>query len=79
MELDINYLISFFKKNTKNSSKSEIGEQDAGTGSGGSTGASMPKWEDVVGGPARGKANMLGKKGEIWTTGAKRAVANQVW
>ena len=40
---------------------------------------SVPKWADTVGGPARGKANMLGKAGEKWNTGMNRGVANQIW
>ena len=78
MNLDIDYLIKFYKNNTKSVDKQEFTEQDAGAPSGGS-GKSMPKWEDVVGGPARGKANPLGKAGEVWSTGLKRGVANQVW
>jgi hypothetical protein len=83
MELNIDTLISFFKKNTKSSEKEEFTEQEsapAGGSAGGTTGgAAMPKWEDVVGGPKRGKANMLGKKGEKWETGLTRGVANQKW
>ena len=85
MNLDIDYLISFYKKNTKKESKEEFTEQDAAapssttsTPSGGG-GKPMPKWADVVGGPARGKANPLGKSGEKWETGVRRGVANQVW
>jgi hypothetical protein len=80
MELDINYLISFFKKNTINSNKEEFTEQEtAGTASSGGGGAAMPKWADTYGGPKRGKANMLGKKGEKWSSGLNRGVANQIW
>lgn len=82
MDLDIDSLINFFEKNTKTSDKKEFSEQDAapsGGGSSGGGGASMPKWADTVGGPKRGKANMLGKAGEKWTAGLTRGVANQVW
>jgi hypothetical protein len=78
MNLDIDYLIHFFKKNTTTEPKQEFSEQDAAAPSGGG-GKAMPKWADTVGGPARGPANMLGKKGEKWDTGIKRGVANQVW
>ena len=82
MNLDVDYLIKFYKNNTKSVDKEEFTEQDATasapTGGGGS-GKSMPKWEDVVGGPVRGKANPLGKTGEKWESGVKRGVANQVW
>lgn len=64
----------------------EMKEQEtAGATGGGTTGGggggvpSVPKWADVVGGPKRGKANMLGKKGEKWSTGLNRGVANQLW
>lgn len=83
MNLDIDFLISFFKKNTKSSEKEEFREQDAASPSAGastsSSGKVPPKWADVVGGPARGPANMLGKKGEVWDTGIKRGVSNQIW
>ncbi len=81
MELNVDFIIDFFEKNTKNSVKNEFSEQDAagGTTGGGGTGAAMPKWADTVGGPKRGKANMLGKKGEKWTAGLTRGVANQIW
>lgn len=83
MDLDVDSLINFFEKNTKASDKKEFSEQDAaapaGGSSGGGGGAAVPKWADTVGGPKRGKANMLGKAGEKWTTGLNRGVANQVW
>jgi hypothetical protein len=77
MNLDTDFLIDFFKKYTKSDSKEEFTEQDdAAAPSGG--GASMPKWADIYG-LKRGKANMLGKKGEEWSTGLARNVANQIW
>lgn len=80
MNLDIDILINFFKKNTKSSSKNEFTEQDApaagGTSSGGGT--TMPVWADIVGGPARGKANQI-KDDTKWESGAKRGVSNQIW
>ena len=80
MNLDVDFLIKFYKNNTKSSSKEEFSEQEtAGAASTGGGGKAMPKWADVVGGPARGKANMLGKKGEVWNTGVKRGVSNQTW
>ena len=83
MNLDIDFLIKFYKNNTKSESKEEFTEQEtaaagASAPSGGS-GKAMPKWADTVGGPQRGKANMLGKSGEKWETGLKRGVANQTW
>jgi hypothetical protein len=90
MNLDIDFLINFFEKYTKNESdKSEIGEQEAAaapaaapsspsSSSGGSSSSSVPKWADNYG-IKRGKANMLGKAGEKWSTGLNRGLANQIW
>jgi hypothetical protein len=81
---DVDYIIALLKKlttNSEKSSKDELGEQDAASGGGGSTSNTNKRgsnWDElyVV---TRGKANMLGKKGEKWTTGIKRGPANQVW
>ena len=81
MNFDLENLITIFKKNT--TSKVEVGEQDAGGektsgGDSASAGATtVPMWKDVVGGPARGKANQLDVT--VWETGLKRGVANQKW
>jgi hypothetical protein len=83
MEFNIQNIISILNEFTPQ--KKEIGEQDAApaasapTGGGGGGGKAAPKWHEVVGGPKRGKANMLGKGGEKWETGLTRGVANQVW
>lgn len=82
MNLDVDFLIGFFKKHTPRKEKKEMDEQEATTPSAGSTGGggkAAPKWADVVGGPKRGKSNMLGKGGEKWETGLNRGVANQIW
>ena len=81
---DVDYIIALLKKlttNSEKSSKDELDEQDAASGGGGSTSNTNKRgsnWDElyVV---TRGKANMLGKKGEKWTTGIKRGPANQVW
>ena len=83
MNLDIDFLIDFFKKHSNSSDKGEFSEQEATasaapTGGGGS-GKAVPKWADVHGGPKRGKANMLGRSGEKWQTGLNRGAANQIW
>jgi hypothetical protein len=85
MNLEVDYLIHFFQKNTPNSNKEEMEEQDDATpaspppstgGGGGSS--SVPKWADSY--PLkRGKSNMLGKSGEKWNTGLTRGSANQIW
>ena len=49
MELNVDFLISFFKKNTKIENKSEFTEQDAGASAGstptGGSGKTPKKWE----------------------------------
>jgi hypothetical protein len=80
MNLNLNELISIFEK--INGKPSEFNEQDAAPAapaSGGGGGKVPPKWADTVGGPKRGKANMLGKGGEKWETGLSRGVANQIY
>jgi hypothetical protein len=77
MVLDIDFLIDFFKKHTKNEPKGEMGEQDD-TSSSSSGGGNVPKWSDSY--PiTRGKANRLGASGEKWETGITRGAANQIW
>lgn len=83
MNLDIENLIKLFEKNTTSSSKLEMGEQDAGAGAGagGGKGNNPSKWADTVGGPKRGPANSLPKKGQTWAQihgGPARGVANKL-
>lgn len=82
MNLDVDFLIQFFKKYS-DTKKGEIGEQEAGgdAGGGGGKGNNPSKWADTVGGPTRGVANSLPKKGQYWATihgGPKRGVANKL-
>ncbi len=83
MEFNIQNIISILNEFTPQ--KQEMGEQDAApaasapTGGGGGGGKAVPKWHEVVGGPKRGKANMLSKGGEKWETGLTRGVSNQIW
>lgn len=84
MDFKIENIISILDKYTPK--KEEMGEQDAAStagsapsGGGGGGGKAVPKWHEVVGGPKRGKANMLGKGGEKWETGLQRGVSNQIW
>jgi hypothetical protein len=83
MNLEVDYLIHFFQKNTPNATKEEMEEQDdaaapASAPSTGGGGSSVPKWADSY--PLkRGKANMLWKSGEKWNTGLTRGAANQIW
>jgi hypothetical protein len=80
MILDVDFLIAFFKKHTKEDNKEEMGEQDAAPAAAPSSGGggSVPKWADSY--PlTRGKANKLGVSGEKWETGLTRGAANQIW
>jgi len=78
MDLNVDYLIGFFKKNSYGGEgKEEMGEQDAPAASSPSSG-SVPKWEDTYK-TTRGKANPLTKSGEKWNTGLTRGAANQIW
>ena len=78
MRTDINYIISLMKRYTPKND-GELGEQESSPASGGGEGyPTTSKWSEVVGGPARGKANMLGKSGEKWGSGLTRGVANQL-
>jgi hypothetical protein len=78
MNLEVDYLIHFFQKNTPNSTKEEMEEQDDAAPSTGGGGGSVPKWADSYN-LKRGKANMLWKSGEKWNTGITRGAANQIW
>jgi hypothetical protein len=85
MILDVDFLIDFFKKHTKEDSKEEMGEQDVAAPaasspapSTGGGGGSVPKWADTYN-LTRGKANKLGLAGEKWETGLTRGAANQIW
>ncbi|NCU73263.1 MAG: hypothetical protein EBW92_03150 [Candidatus Fonsibacter ubiquis] len=60
---------------------SELGEQDAAGGATGGKGNNPSKWADTVGGPKRGVANSLPKKGQFWAQihgGPARGVANKL-
>ena len=81
MITDIDYLISFFNKNTYSEIKDEMGEQEADAAApagGGGGGGKVPKWADTYQ-IKRGKANMLGLAGEKHNTGLTRGAANQIW
>lgn len=83
MNLDVDFLIGFFTKNSDTTSKEEVGEQEsapapAPSSPSGGGGGNIPKWADSY--PLkRGKANPLTKSGEKWNTGLARGAANQVW
>jgi hypothetical protein len=79
IDLYINLMRSLSFTDGKNEELSEQGES-APSGGGGSTEGypKVPKWEEFYQ-TKRGKANMLGKAGEKWTTGLTRGSANQIW
>jgi hypothetical protein len=78
MVLDVDFLISFFEKHTKDDNKKEMGEQDATAASSTGGGGSIPKWAETYT-LTRGKANRLGASGEKWETGLTRGAANKIW
>ena len=79
MILDVDFLIAFFEKNTKDNSKREMGEQDDAASPAPSSGVgSIPKWAETYT-LTRGKANKLGVAGEKWETGLTRGAANKIW
>jgi hypothetical protein len=75
---DIDSIISLMKEYTfsDKKGKGELGEQDAAGTS--NTNKRGSNWDELYA-LVRGKANMLGKKGEKWQSGVKRGVGNQVW
>lgn len=84
MILDVDFLIRFFEKYTTEGNKQEFDEQEAPPGGGGGGGGSKNNpsvWADTVGGPKRGVANSLPKKGQNWASifgGPVRGVANKL-
>jgi hypothetical protein len=85
MKHDIDLYISILDDLSGNSPKIEMGEQDAAAGGGGGGGGATSNtnkrgtnWNELYT-IKRGKANMLGKKGEKWQTGLTRGIANQIW
>ena len=80
MNLDVDYLINFFKKfgGEKPSELDEQGKTAGGSGETTAGGKSMPKWEELYG-LKKGKANPKTAGGQKWETGLTRGVANQIW
>jgi hypothetical protein len=79
MRIDIDTYIDLFKSLSDGPEKMEMSEQDAAAG--GATTQNTNKrgsnWNELYS-LKRGKANMLGLKGEKWSTGLTRGVANQL-
>lgn len=80
MKNDVDYLIFLMREHTfsekKRGNKSEIGEQESTAGTS-NTNKRGSTWSELYA-QVKGKANMLGKKGEKWDSGVKRGLANQV-
>jgi hypothetical protein len=81
MKVDIDTYIDLFNSLSGSENKVEMSEQDAAAGGAGATTANTNKrgsnWRELYS-LKRGKANMLGLKGEKWSTGLTRGVANQL-
>jgi hypothetical protein len=81
MKINIDTYIDLFKSLSTTSEKVEMSEQDAAAGGAEATTQNTNKrgsnWNELYS-FKRGKANMLGKKGEKWSTGLTRGIANQL-
>ena len=83
MKFDIDLYIDILNSFSGESTKMEMGEQDApASGGGGGATSNTNKrgsnWNELYS-LKRGKANMLGLKAEKWSTGLTRGIANQIW
>lgn len=78
MNLDIDFLIDFFKKNSKEITKSEFTEQDTASGGAGSGGGSGKKPRAWASNASRGPANPIDSK-SVWKSNVKRGPANQLY
>lgn len=82
MKFDIDLYINILNSFSDDNNKMELGEQGAATGGEGGATTNTNKrgtnWNELYK-ITRGKANMLGLKGEKWQTGLTRGVSNQVW
>jgi hypothetical protein len=80
MKVDIDTYIDLLNS-LSGEEKVEMSEQDAAAGAGGETTQNTNKrgsnWNELYT-IKRGKANMLGKKGEKWSSGLTRGLANQL-
>jgi hypothetical protein len=78
MNLDVDFLIKFYKNNTKSESKEEFTEQEtaaAGASPSGGSGKTPKKWES---GRKFGKTYMNDVK-YVWNTDAQRGHANSLF
>jgi hypothetical protein len=75
MNLDIDFLIEFYKKYTKNISKGEFSEQDAAAAPSGGSGKTPKKWES---GRKFGKTYMNDPK-YVWNSDVIRGKGNSLY
>lgn len=83
MKFDIDLYIDILNSFSGESTKMEMGEQDAPASGGGESATSNTNkrgsnWNELYT-LKRGKANMLGLKGEKWSSALTRGIANQIW
>ncbi len=84
MKFDIDLYIDILNSFSGENTKMEMGEQDAAPASGGGESATQntnkrgSNWNELYT-LKRGKANMLGLKGEKWSSALTRGIANQIW
>ncbi len=82
MKFDIDLYIDILNSFSGENTKMEMGEQDApASGGGGATSNTNKRgsnWNELYT-LKRGKANMLGLKGEKWSSALTRGIANQIW
>ena len=82
MKFDIDLYIDILNSFSSNENKMELGEDEPAAGGGGGGTSNTNKrgtnWNELYT-LKRGKANMLGLKGEKWSSALTRGIANQVW
>lgn len=80
MKFDIDLYIDILNSFSNETVKMEMGEQDAAGGGAGTSNTNKrgSNWNELYS-VKRGKANMLGLKGEKWSSGLTRGVGNQIW
>jgi len=81
MKFDIDLYIDILNSFSDNGAKMELGEDEPASGGGGGTSNTNKRgtnWNELYS-LKRGKANMLGLKGEKWSTALTRGIANQIW
>jgi hypothetical protein len=81
MKFDIDLYINILNNLSGEGTKMEMGEQDAAPDGGGATSNTNKRgtnWNELYK-LTRGPSNMLGLKGEKWSSNLTRGTANQVW